>query len=44
MVILYGEAKNASEKDLAAKLVSDVHGVKSVVNNMTIGKIASNSN
>ena len=36
VVTLGGEAKNAAEKDLATKLVSDVHGVKSVINNMTI--------
>jgi hyperosmotically inducible periplasmic protein len=39
VVTLSGEAKNAAEKDLAVKLVNDVHGVKRVVNNMTIGKI-----
>ncbi len=31
-----GKAKNAAEKDLAAILVSDVHSVKEVINNMTI--------
>ena len=36
VVTLGGEAKNSAEKDLATKLVSDVHGVKSVINNMTI--------
>jgi osmotically-inducible protein OsmY len=36
VVTLGGKAKTASEKDLAAKLVSDVHGVKSVINTMTI--------
>ena len=36
VVNLGGAAKNAAEKDLATKLVSDVHGVKKVVNNMTI--------
>jgi hypothetical protein len=35
VVTLAGKAKNAAEKDLATKLVSDVHGVKKVVNNMT---------
>jgi len=35
VVTLVGKAKNAAEKDLATKLVSDVHGVKKVVNNMT---------
>jgi len=29
-------AKNGAEKDLATKLVNDVHGVKSVKNQMTI--------
>jgi len=37
VVKLGGKARNAAEKDLATKLVSDVHGVKSVVNNMTVG-------
>ena len=37
VVKLGGKAKNAAEKDLATKLVSDVHGVKQVVNNMTVG-------
>jgi osmotically-inducible protein OsmY len=36
VVTLAGKAKNAAGKDLATKLVSDVHGVKKVVNNMTI--------
>lgn len=36
VVTLSGTAKNAAEKDLATELVSDVHGVKSVVNNMTV--------
>jgi hyperosmotically inducible periplasmic protein len=36
VVKLGGKAKNAAEKDLAAKIVDDVHGVKSVVNNMTV--------
>ena len=36
VVYLGGKAKNASEEDLATKLVSDVHGVKKVVNNMTV--------
>ncbi|MGD9973556.1 MAG: BON domain-containing protein [Desulfatirhabdiaceae bacterium] len=31
-----GKARNAAEKDLATKIVSDVHGVIKVVNNMTI--------
>ncbi len=36
LVTLSGKAKNAAEKDLVTKYVQDVHGVKSVVNNMTI--------
>ena len=36
VVTLSGKARNASEKDLAAKFVKDVHGVKSVVNNMAV--------
>jgi len=36
VVTLSGKAKNESEKDLATKLVDDVHGVKSVNNMMTV--------
>jgi len=36
VVTLTGKAKNAAEKDLAAKYVNDVNGVKSVKNRMTI--------
>jgi hyperosmotically inducible protein len=36
VVKLGGKAKNGAEKDLVTKLVSDVHGVKKVVNNMTV--------
>ena len=36
VVNLGGTAKNAAEKDLASKIVSDVNGVKQVVNNMTV--------
>jgi hyperosmotically inducible protein len=36
VVTLTGKAKNAAEKDLAAKYVKDVNGVKSVNNQMTI--------
>jgi osmotically-inducible protein OsmY len=36
VVTLTGKAKNAAEKDLATKFVSDVYGVKMVVNNMTV--------
>jgi len=36
VVMLTGKAGNAAAKDLATKFVSDVNGVKRVVNNMTI--------
>lgn len=36
VVTLRGKAGNAAEKDLATKLVNDVHGVKAVKNLMTI--------
>jgi hyperosmotically inducible periplasmic protein len=36
VVTVGGKAKNVAEKDLVAKLVSDVHGVKSVNNRITI--------
>ena len=36
VVTLSGKAKNAAEKDLAAKFAKDVNGVKSVKNQMTI--------
>jgi osmotically-inducible protein OsmY len=36
VVTLNGRARNGAEKDLAAKLVTDIYGVKSVINNMTI--------
>jgi len=38
VVTLGGNAKNAAEKDLVTKLATDISGVKSVVNNMTIDK------
>jgi osmotically-inducible protein OsmY len=44
VVNLAGKAKNAAEKDLATKVVSDVHGVKMVVNNMTVDGIAAKTN
>jgi osmotically-inducible protein OsmY len=37
VVTLSGKAKNAAEKDLAAKFANDVNGVKGVNNQMTIG-------
>jgi hyperosmotically inducible periplasmic protein len=36
VVTLTGIAKNAAEKSLVTKLATDVHGVSSVINNMTI--------
>lgn len=36
VITLGGKAKNAAEKSLAGKLAADVHGVKGVVNNMTV--------
>jgi hyperosmotically inducible protein len=36
VVTLKGKANNGAEKDLVTKLVEDVHGVKKVVNNMTV--------
>lgn len=36
VVTLGGQARNAAEKALVTKLVEDINGVKSVVNNMTI--------
>ena len=36
VVQLAGKAKNLAEKDLTTKFVSDVHGVKMVVNNMIV--------
>ncbi len=36
VVTLSGKAKSAAEKDLATKVASDVHGVKKVVNNITV--------
>ena len=36
IVTLGGKAQNTAEKDLVTKLVTDINGVKSVVNNMVI--------
>jgi len=36
VVKLGGKARNEAEKDLATKFVSDVYGVKTVINNMTV--------
>ena len=43
VVTLSGIAKNAAEKSLVTKLVSDINGVTSVINNMTI-EVATASN
>jgi osmotically-inducible protein OsmY len=40
VVTLTGIAKNAAEKSLVTKLVTDVNGVTSVINNMTIAVTA----
>ena len=42
VVTLGGQARNAAEKDLVTKLVTDINGVKSVVNNMTIDEAKNN--
>ena len=43
VVTLSGIAKNAAEKSLVTKLVTDINGVSSVINNMTIAApVASN--
>jgi hyperosmotically inducible protein len=44
VVTLSGQAQNATEKDLVAKLVADTYGVKKVVNNMTIDEAMSKKN
>lgn len=41
VVTLSGKARNAAEKTLVTKLVTDVNGVKSVINNMTVEAVAS---
>ncbi len=43
VVKLGGKARNAAERDLATKLASDVHGVKSVANDMIVGGSESKS-
>ncbi|MEQ1752091.1 MAG: BON domain-containing protein [Prosthecobacter sp.] len=42
VVTLSGTAKNESEVNLVTKLVTDINGVKSVVNNMSVAVAASN--
>ena len=44
VVTLGGKAGNAAAKDLTTKFVSDVRGVKSVINNMTIEITVSDDN
>jgi hyperosmotically inducible periplasmic protein len=44
VVTLSGSAKNQAEIDLATKRVSDVHGVKSVINQMTVEAAQSSTN
>jgi len=43
VVTVGGSAKNTAEKDLVTKIATDIHGVKSVVNNMVV-ELASVSN
>jgi osmotically-inducible protein OsmY len=44
VVTLSGPAKNAAEKSLVTKLATDVNGVTSVINNMTIEIVAAAGN
>ena len=44
VVTVSGIAKNAAEKSLVTKLVTDINGVNSVVNNMTIELTAASNN
>jgi len=44
VVTLSGTARNAAEKSLVTKLVNDIDGVTSVINNMTIEAAVSKSN
>jgi len=44
VVTVAGTAKNDAEKDLVTKLVTDINGVKSVVNNMTVAATVSSNN
>ncbi|MCX6900007.1 MAG: BON domain-containing protein [Verrucomicrobia bacterium] len=43
-VTLGGKAKNSAEKDLVTKLVTDITGVKNVINNMTIEVVTVSKN
>lgn len=40
VVTVSGKAENIAEKDLVTKLVTDINGVKSVINNMTVAATA----
>jgi osmotically-inducible protein OsmY len=44
VVTVSGQARNEAEKALVTKLVTDINGVKSVVNNMTIEAPVSSNN
>ena len=44
VVTLTGTTKNAAEKALVTKLATDINGVSSVINNMTIGVTAASNN
>jgi len=44
VVTVSGIAKNSAEKSLVTKLISDIDGVTSVINNMTIEVVASSNN
>jgi osmotically-inducible protein OsmY len=44
VVTLTGVSKNAAEKALVTKLATDINGVTSVINNMTIGVTAASNN
>jgi osmotically-inducible protein OsmY len=44
VVTLTGVAKNAAEKSLVTKLVSDINGVNSVINNMTVEVVSVSNN
>lgn len=44
IVTLGGKARNSAEKDLVTKLVTNINGVKSVANNMTIDGSLSKNN
>jgi osmotically-inducible protein OsmY len=44
VVTLGGVAKNEAERSLVTKLVTDINGVTSVINNMTIGVTAASNN